>query len=86
MVTVHILASDDPVDSELKELLSAPIKDEEVVAFTLKTLRTHKAMQTSRALLIKYADEAKLLVSDLADGPAKDALISLCDAIITRTS
>jgi len=86
MVTVHILASDDPVDSELKALLSAPIKDEEVVAFTLKTLRTHKAMQTSRALLIKYADEAKLLVSDLADGPAKDALISLCDAIITRTS
>jgi heptaprenyl diphosphate synthase len=86
MVTVHILASDDPADAQLKALLSAPIHDEAVVASTLNTLRTHKAMEISRNLLVKYSDEAKKLVSDLADCPAKDALVSLCDAIITRTS
>jgi heptaprenyl diphosphate synthase len=86
MVTVHILESKDPEDSELKALLSEPIHDEEVVATTLKVLRTHKAMKISRDLLFKYADESKGLVADLKDCPAKEALISLCDAIITRTA
>ena len=86
MVTVHILESSDPADAALKATLSAPIHDEAVVASTLKTLRTHKAMEISRKLLVQYADEAKTLVAELKDCPAKDALISLCDAIITRTS
>ncbi|MEI6119688.1 MAG: polyprenyl synthetase family protein [Actinomycetes bacterium] len=86
MVTVHILESKDPQDAELKALLSEPIHDEEVVASTLKALRTHKAMKISRDLLVKYADESKGLVADLKDCPAKEALISLCDAIITRTA
>ena len=86
MVTVHILESGDPADAQLKAILSEPIHDEEIVASTLKTLRTHKAMEISRNLLVKYADESKALVSELKDCPAKDALVSLCDAIITRTS
>ena len=86
MVTVHILESNNPDDAELKALLSAPIHDEEIVASTLKALRTHTAMKISRDLLVKYADEAKGLVADLNNSPAKDALVSLCDAIITRTS
>ena len=86
MVTVHILESNNPDDAELKALLSAPIHDEEIVASTLKALRTHTAMKISRDLLVKYADEAKGLVADLNNSPAKDALVSLCDAIITRTA
>ncbi len=86
MVTVHILESSDPADAQLKAILSEPIHDESVVAATLKTLRTHSAMQVSRNLLVQYADESKALVSELKDGPAKAALVSLCDAIITRTS
>ena len=86
MVTVHILESNNPDDAELKALLSAPIHDEEIVASTLKALRTHTAMKISRDLLVKYADAAKGLVADLNNSPAKDALVSLCDAIITRTA
>jgi heptaprenyl diphosphate synthase len=86
MVTVHILESNDPADATLKATLSAPIHDESVVAETLKTLRTHKAMEISRKLLVQYADEAKTLVAELKDCPAKEALVNLCDAIITRTS
>ena len=86
MVTVHILESDAAEDAELKAILSAPIHDEKIVAQTLATLRTHRAMDISRALLVQYADEAKTLVADLHDCAAKEALISLCDAIITRTA
>ena len=86
MVTVHILESHNPDDAKLKALLSAPIHDEEIVASTLKALRTHTAMKISRDLLVKYADEAKGLVADLNNSPAKDALVSLCDGIITRTA
>ena len=86
MVTVHILESNAPEDAQLKARLSAPIHDEAIVAETLATLRTHRAMDISRKMLIQYADEAKTLVADLRDGAAKDALVSLCDAIITRTA
>jgi heptaprenyl diphosphate synthase len=86
MVTVHILESNDPADSELKKILSAPITDEAVVASTLNTLRNHKVMHYSRELLVRYANESKELVDGLADGAAKAALVSLCDAIITRTA
>ena len=86
MVTVHILESNAEEDAVLKAILSAPIHDEKVVAHTLATLRTHRAMDISRALLVQYADEAKTLVADLRDCGAKEALISLCDAIITRTA
>ena len=86
MVTVHIIESNDPADEALKKILSAPITDEAIVAQTLTTLRSHKVMRDSRELLVRYANESKDLLRDLADSPAKDALVSLCDAIITRTA
>lgn len=86
MVTVHIIESNDPADAALKQILSSPITDEAVVAETLETLRGHKVMKDSRELLVRYANESKELLRDLASSPAKDALVSLCDAIITRTA
>ncbi len=86
LVTVRIIESKDPADSELKTRLSAPIQDEAMVSETLKALRTHRAMNESRALLEQYSNEAKNLLSDLPDGSAKEALIHLCDAIIHRTA
>ena len=86
LVTVRIIESTDPIDARLKELLSAPIHDESLVESTLKALRTHRAMKESRDLLQRYSDEAKDLIIDLPSGPARDALIHLCDAIIHRTA
>ena len=86
LVTVRIIESTNPDDSRLKKLLSSPIHDENLVAETLKELRTHRAMSESRALLQQYSDEAKNLIADLPACAAKDALIHLCDAIITRTA
>lgn len=86
LVTLFVLESQDPADAILKEILSSPITDEIVVASTLKTLRTHSAMDSSKKLLHEYADGAKLELNDLPDGAAKRALVELCETIVTRTS
>lgn len=86
LVTLFVIESQDPADAALKEILSAPITDEAVVAATLKTLRTHSAMAASKKLLHEYADGAKLELASLPDGAAKRALIELCETIVTRTS
>ena len=86
LVTLFVLESQDPDDAILKEILSSPITEELVVASTLKTLRTHSAMDSSKKLLHEYADGAKLELNDLPDGAAKRALVELCETIVTRTS
>jgi len=86
LVTLFAMASEDPADVELKKLLASPIHDESVVAETLARLRGHKALQQSKALVQKYADDAKATLAILPAGPATDALVTLTDAVITRTA
>ena len=86
LVTLPILESNDPADAELRAILSAPITDESVVATTIKALRTHGAMDNAKTILMNYADQARGEIADLPAGPAKDALLNLCDAIITRSA
>jgi len=86
LVTLPILQSEDPADAELRAILSAPITDESVVASTIKVLRTRSAMDNARNILKNYSDQARAEISDLPAGPAKDALLNLCDAIITRSA
>ena len=86
LVTLPILESSDPADAELRAILAAPITDESVVAITIKALRTHGAMDNAKTILKNYADQARGEIADLPAGPAKDALLKLCDAIITRSA
>lgn len=86
LVTLYILESNDPADAQLREILSAPITDEAVVASTLQSLRTHQALDNAREVLKSYADRARTELEVLPEGPARDALFSLCEAIITRTA
>ena len=86
LVTLHVMQSNDPKDAELKELLSGPIKSDQLVAETIKTLRNHKALEQSREMIAKYASETQKHLSALPRGVAKDALISLSDAVVSRTS
>ena len=86
LVTIFAMESEDPADAELVKTLSAPITDESIVASTLVTLRVHSAMAKSRELLEQYSKRSRELLDRLPDGAAKDALISLCEAVITRTA
>jgi heptaprenyl diphosphate synthase len=86
LVTLQILESNDPADTELKRILSAPITDESIVMSTLATLRTHKAMDQSKEIVRKYAAEARKHLEVLPEGKAKSALVELSDAVITRSA
>ncbi len=86
LVTLHILESNDPTDAKLREILSAPILDESIVATTLQQLRGHEALTNARKVLVAYADQAREALAPLPNGAAKDALSRLCEAIITRTA
>jgi len=76
--------SDDPADAELREVLSGPIDDDAVVARTLEILRSHRATEEARAYVRSEADASRALLSDLPPGPARDALATLCDTVVTR--
>jgi heptaprenyl diphosphate synthase len=86
LVTLQILESTNPADAELREILSKPITDETVVESTLAALRVHPALANARKILFEYADRARAEIADLQAGPARDALSTLCDAIVTRSA
>jgi heptaprenyl diphosphate synthase len=83
--TLYALASTDPESARLRELLSAPITEDALVAETIEALRAHEAMDQARATARRYADEARELLATLPDIPARAALYALCDLVHSRT-
>ena len=86
LVTLNVMKSQDPADSELRHLLSGPIEDEATVAQVLRELRQHKALDESRSQLVSIAKQARAALGPLPVGEPTGALLSLCDAVIDRTS
>ncbi len=86
LVTLRVLQSEDPADVELKKLLQGPIESDAEVKKVITQLRSHKALTESKEYLGNLNEEAKSLLSDLPNIPARDALVNLCDAIVARTS
>ena len=86
LVTLNVMKSTDPVDAELKRLLSAPITDEPTVQQVLVALRNHKALDESRQQLLQIAKEARGALGPLPVNDATGALMSLCDAVIDRSA
>jgi heptaprenyl diphosphate synthase len=83
--TLYALASTDAASARLRELLSGPITDDDLVTETLEALRAHEAMDQARATARRYADEARDLLAALPDNPARAALYALCDLVHSRT-
>ena len=86
LVTLNVMKSTAPADSELKQLLSGPIEDEATVQQVLSSLRTHKALSDSREQLFQIAKEARSALGPLPVCDATGALMSLCDAVIDRSA
>lgn len=85
LVTLRVLASTRGSDRELQRLLSHPIESEEVVAEVLVALRSHPALEESRAQLLAIAEQARNALKPLPICDATSALFSLCDAVIERS-
>ena len=86
LVTLNVMKSENPVDSDLKRLLAAPIEDEATVQQVLIALRNHKALDESREQLLQIAKEARGALGPLPVNDATGALMSLCDAVIDRST
>lgn len=86
LVTILARQSDDPADQDLKEILSKPIEDDELLQKTLVRLRTHKAMDQAKERLAAIAEEAEALLQEIPDSTTKDALSTLIGTIIKRSA
>ncbi|MFI0423352.1 polyprenyl synthetase family protein [Spongiactinospora sp. 9N601] len=81
---LYVLASDDPADAGLRELLSGPVPEERLDE-ALTALRSHRAMDQARAELNRWADRARADLAELPDIPAREAFMSLCDYVVARS-
>jgi heptaprenyl diphosphate synthase len=86
LVTLLARASDDPADTDLKEILSKPIHDEVLLQQTLARLREHKAMDQAREMLAETAARAVRLLDDLPENSVKQALLGVISAVIHRSA
>ena len=80
------LASDDPADARLRELLAGPLPDDADHAEALALLLAHPALAQARAEARAWADAARATLAKLPDIPARRALERLCDYVVTRTA
>ena len=80
------LASGDPADARLHELLRADLDDDELLAETLDLLRRHPAMDEARAYVVARATEAKALLTALPEGPVRAALEAFADIVAVRSA
>jgi heptaprenyl diphosphate synthase len=82
---LHALASTDPADARLQSLLAAPLVDDDLHAEALALLRAHPAMELARADVRAWADDARAVLENLPDVPARAILEYLCDAVVDRS-
>jgi heptaprenyl diphosphate synthase len=80
------LAGTDPADDRLRELVSGPITDDDLVAEALTLLRSSSAMQQARGVLIDWSEQARAQLNKLPVGPATDALSMMCDVVVDRSN
>ncbi len=83
---LYALASTDPADDRLKELISRPLADPEEHAEALGLLRAHPALEQARQHTVAVAAQARGLLDGLGDSDALDLLRALPDGVALRSS
>ncbi|MDN5716797.1 MAG: polyprenyl synthetase family protein [Janibacter sp.] len=81
---LNALASTDPADAELQELLRSELKAPERVERALELLRTHQAMTDAREETLAVGRQAVDSLAMLPDSDAKTALIALMEGVVHR--
>jgi len=82
---IYARRSVDPADARLLALLQGPIADDTEVAEALRLLRSHPSLDTARAEVRRWADEAREVLVPLRDTAPRRALVALCDLVVERT-
>ncbi|AEN11739.1 MULTISPECIES: polyprenyl synthetase family protein [unclassified Streptomyces] len=73
-----------PEDLKLVELLDGDLNDDARLAEALHGLRAHPALEQARRDTVRYAQEARAVLTPLPECYAKSALEELCDAVVHR--
>jgi heptaprenyl diphosphate synthase len=72
-------------DPRLRELLAAPIADDDLVEEALTLLRNSPGLEHAVRTLSEYADRARAELNVLPESPARDALSMLARYVVART-
>ncbi len=81
---LYALASTDPADARLQELLSSELKDDASLAEALALLRVHPAMDRAQERTDAVAAEATAALAGLPPSEAREALAALATSVVTR--
>jgi heptaprenyl diphosphate synthase len=81
---LHALASTDPADARLQELLLGDLADDDRLGEALTLLRAHPAMERARAHTEAVARQAQDVLDPLPPSEARDALYALATGVVTR--
>ena len=81
---LYALASDDPGDTRLHQLLRSDLRDDTLLAEALGLLRAHPALARARERTHAVARQAQDALASLPDSEAKAALLALTTSVVTR--
>jgi geranylgeranyl pyrophosphate synthase len=81
---LYALASQEPADARLRQLLRSDLHDDGPLAEALELLRAHPAMQRARERTNAVAREAQEALAPLPDSDAKEALLALATSVVNR--
>jgi len=85
LVTLYVIAENNPADKDLISKLNGPISESELPG-VITQLRSHKALSDVKDYLANVANEANGLLTDLPEGAAKEALKNLTFALVNRST
>ena len=81
---LHVLASTDPADARLQELLTGDLTDDALLTEALTLLRAHPAIDRAREHTYAVARRAQDVLTQLPESDARDALNALATGVVTR--
>lgn len=81
---LHALASTDPADARLRELLTGDLSDDAALAEALELLRAHPAMAQAREETYAVARRAQHALASLPESEARTALEALTVGVVDR--
>jgi heptaprenyl diphosphate synthase len=74
-----------PEDADLIAALAADLSSDTALAAVLRDLRAHRVMAEARDVTAQWASEARASLVPLPASPAKAALETLCDFVVSRS-
>ena len=81
---LNVLASTDPADAKLQELLRSELKEPERLERALELLRVHPGLAEAREETIAVGRDAVAALDSLPDSDAKHALVALMEGVVHR--